>query len=104
MWAAWLRRPMVVSRVLELTLLYFNICLISYIQSFAFRRGKDMRNKRVLMSQPRTHLISSGVPSPSSLGILVALARGSGSDSLVGRKTVWTASGAACCPFVTQSA
>ena len=97
---AWLRRPIVVSRVLEFTLLTFKICLISWIKSLALRWGKYIRNNRVLISQPSTHFNSSGGPLPSSLGMLVALARGSGFDSSVGRKTVWAASGPAYCPLV----
>ena len=62
-----------------------------------------MRNSRVFNNQPRTILISSGVPSQSSFGMRVALARMRESVVSVGLKIVCIASGEAFFPRVVQS-
>lgn len=72
----WLSLPIVHSSILALTRFNRRILLRSWIQSLALSLGMNIWNGWVLSTQPSTALISSGVPSPSSLGILVASARG----------------------------
>ena len=69
---------------------------------FSFKRGENIQINPVVITQPHTIFTSSRVPSPSSLGILVAFARGGGSESFGGRNTVWTASSVVFCVLIIQ--
>ena len=99
---AWLSRPMVDSRTIDGTFGSRSRSSIALVHSNALLDGRKMRNCRVSICHPKTDFDSSGVPSPTSLRILVASSRGSGSLMSVGRNVAWTARGAAFHPFCTQ--
>ena len=90
------------SSAFWLVVLLLKMMLMSEIHSDSLSFGRYIRNLRVSMSQPRTILASSGVPSPFSFLVLVASAHGIGSSTCVGRNMVYMASGAAFFPLITN--
>ena len=62
-------------------------------QDFVLSSGRKTMNRRVLMPQPVTVLISDNCPSPRSLQKQRSSSLGIGSDCVTGRPTMCIASG-----------